>query len=44
LKLKLSNVDLLLDVSKMWLNLKKFKEAKDCLEQALKARPSKDST
>jgi hypothetical protein len=36
--LKLSNVDLLIDISKIWMDIKKLDQAKDALEMALKAR------
>lgn len=44
LKLKLSNYDLLKDISKIWVDLQKWDQAKESLEMSLRARANKDSS
>jgi hypothetical protein len=38
LKLKVSKIDLLKDLSKMWIDKKKYQEARDTLEMGLRTR------
>jgi tetratricopeptide (TPR) repeat protein len=42
LKLKLSKLDLLKDISQMWMDRKRYEEARDCLDMALRARQARE--
>jgi hypothetical protein len=42
MKLKVSNLDLLKDLSERWINWEKYEEARDTLEMSLRTRQARE--